>query len=86
MTGPARRAPRGGPSAAARREGSGVRRLARIAGLLAFDVRAAARIMAAEAGRTGAAVAARRRRDVTTAGLRGGGQPMRRGSVRGPRT
>ncbi|WP_328854177.1 glycosyltransferase family 4 protein [Microbispora hainanensis] len=40
-----------------RREGSGVRRLARIAGLLAFNVRAAARIMAAEAGRTGAVVA-----------------------------
>ncbi|MEU8175544.1 glycosyltransferase family 4 protein [Microbispora hainanensis] len=40
-----------------RREGSGVRRLARIAGLLAFNVRAAARIMAAETGRTGAVVA-----------------------------
>ncbi|MFI7625739.1 glycosyltransferase family 4 protein [Microbispora rosea] len=36
---------------------AGVRRLARIAGLFAFNVRAAARILAAEAGRTGAVVA-----------------------------
>ncbi len=34
-----------------------VRRLARVAGLLAFNVRAAARILRAEAGRTGAVVA-----------------------------
>ncbi|GIH65011.1 glycosyltransferase family 4 protein [Microbispora siamensis] len=43
------------------REGSvlppGVRRLVRVAGLLTFNVRAAARILGAEAGRTGAVVA-----------------------------